>query len=79
MLFVDPHQLISETAHLPNETMFHDISCILIPKLPVSKESRDVLLKLYWPYLSEFATRSFENELWTAYRLAAAPDGFNKP
>jgi hypothetical protein len=55
----------SKDAHLPNEVMFRDINCVLIPKLPVLIGSRDGLLDTYWPFISKSFEQSFESDMWT--------------
>jgi hypothetical protein len=62
---------ISKKAHLPDEIMFRDINCVMIPKAPVMSGSRDGLLDIYWPFLSRSFQQSFESDMWTVLNRRA--------
>jgi hypothetical protein len=68
MFYAAPGYLMSEKAHLPNEVMFRDINCVMIPKLPVQIGNRDALLEIYGPFLSQSFEQSFESDMWTVLR-----------
>ena len=68
MSFAAVGYAISKNAHLPNEVMFRDINCVMIPKLPVQIGFRDALLDIYRPFLSESFEQSFESNMWTVLR-----------
>jgi hypothetical protein len=59
---------MSKKAHLPNEVMFRDINCVMIPKLPAELVDRDALLDIYGPFLSQSFAQSFESDMWTVLR-----------
>jgi hypothetical protein len=73
MVFVAPNYLLSEKAHLPDDIMFRDITCVMVPKLPSVKSARDLLLKIYWPYLSKTFTLSHETDMWTVLTPISKP------
>src|SRR5579871_3390977 len=52
MTYVAVGYVVSKDAHLPNEVMFRDVNCVMIPKLPAIMASRDLLLNIYGPFLS---------------------------
>jgi hypothetical protein len=68
MFFAAPGYLMSKKAHLPNEVMFHDINCVMIPKLPAELVDHDALLEIYGPFLAKSFEQSFESEMWTVLR-----------
>jgi hypothetical protein len=68
MFFAAPGYLMSKKAHLPNEVMFRDINCVMIPKLPIQIGSRDALLDIYGPFLSQSFEQSLESDMWTILR-----------
>ena len=68
MIFAAAGYLFSEKGHLPNEVMFRNINCVMIPKLPVQILFRDTLLNVYWPFLSKSFQQSFESDMWTVFR-----------
>jgi hypothetical protein len=68
MFAAAPNFLLSQKAHLPNEVMFRDINCIMIPKLPVLLGDRDGLLDIYGSFLSQSFEQSFESDMWTVLR-----------
>ena len=68
MFAAAPNFLLSQKAHLPNEVMFRDINCIMIPKLPVLLGDRDGLLDIYGSFLSQSFEPSFESDMWTVLR-----------
>ena len=60
--------LTSKNAHLPDEVMFRDINCVMVPKLPVQIGFRDALLGIYWPFLSKSFEQSFDSDMWTVLK-----------
>ena len=68
MFYAAAGYLMSKKAHLPNEVMFRDINCVMIPKLPVQIGYRDALLEIYGPFLSQSFEQSFESDMWTVLR-----------
>jgi hypothetical protein len=60
--------LMSKKEHLPNEVMFRDLNCVMIPKLPVQIGYRDALLDIYGSFLSKSFEQSFESDMWTVLR-----------
>jgi hypothetical protein len=68
MFYAANGYLMSKKAHLPNEVMFRDINCVMIPKLPVEIGFRDALLEIYGPFLSQSFEQSFESDMWTVLR-----------
>ena len=68
MFYAANGYLMSKKAHLPNEVMFRDINCVMIPKLPVEIGFRDALLEIYGPFLSQSFEQSFESDMWTVFR-----------
>ena len=68
MFYAANGYLMSKKAHLPDEVMFRDINCVMIPKLPTQVGYRDALLDIYGPFLSRSFEKSFESDLWTVYR-----------
>ena len=68
MFYAAAGYLMSKTAHLPNEVMFRDINCVMVPKLPVAIGYRDALLDIYGPFLSQSFEQSFESDMWTVLR-----------
>jgi hypothetical protein len=68
MFYAAPGYLMSKKAHLPDEVMFRDINCVMIPKLPVQIGNRDALLEIYGPFLSKSFEQSFESDMWTVLR-----------
>ncbi len=68
MFYAAAGYLMSKKAHLPNEVMFRDINCVMIPKLPVEIGYRDALLEIYGPFLSQSFEQSFESDMWTVLR-----------
>ena len=68
MFFASAGYGFSKNAHLPNEVMFRDINCVMIPKLPAQVGSRDGLLDIYGPFLSKSFEQSYESDLWTVLR-----------
>jgi hypothetical protein len=71
MFYAASGYLMSKEAHLPNEVMFRDINCVLVPKLPVQIGYRDALLDIYGPFLSQSFEQSFESDMWTVFRRRA--------
>ena len=69
MFAAAPNFLLSKKAHLPNEVMFRDINCVMIPKLPVLLGDRDGLLDIYGSFLSQSFEQSFESDMWTELKL----------
>ena len=51
MFFAAAGYLTSKKAHLPDEVMFRDIDCVMVPKLPAQIGFRDALLDIYGPFL----------------------------
>ena len=68
MFYAAAGYLMSKKAHLPNEVMFRNINCVMIPKLPVQIGYRDALLEIYGPFLSQSFEQSFESDMWTVLR-----------
>ena len=68
IFFASAGYAISKTAHLPDEVMFRDIDCVMIPKLPAQIGSRDGLLGIYGPFLSKSFEQSYESDMWTVLR-----------
>jgi hypothetical protein len=68
MFYAAPGYLMSKKAHLPDEVMFRNINCVMIPKLPVQIGDRDALLDIYGPFLSKSFDQSFESDMWTVLR-----------
>jgi hypothetical protein len=73
MVYIHPGYLLSEKAHLANDIMFRDITCIMVPKLPDQKSSRDLMLKIYGSYLSKAYTLSHETDMWTVLSKTVGP------
>ena len=68
MTYVAAGYVVSEKAHLPNDVMFRDVNCVMIPKLPAIMSSRDLLLSVYGPFLSNTFEQSYESDLWIVLR-----------
>jgi hypothetical protein len=68
MFAAAPGFLTSKKAHLPNDVMFRDINCVIIPKLPVQIGDRDGLLDIYGAFLSQSFEQSFASDMWTVFR-----------
>ena len=68
MFYAAAGYLMSKKAHLPDEVMFRDINCVMIPKLPVQIGYRDALLDIYGPFLSQSFEQSFQSDMWTVLR-----------
>ena len=68
MTYVSVGYVVSQNAHLPNDVMFRDVNCVMIPKLPAIMASRDLLLSIYGPYLSNSFSQSYQSDLWTILR-----------
>jgi len=68
MFYAANGYLMSKKAHLPDEVMFRDINCVMIPKLPTQIGYRDALLDIYGPFLSKSFEQSFESDMWTVLR-----------
>ena len=79
MFFAAAGYLTSKNAHLPDEVMFRDINCVMIPKLPVQIGFRDALLDIYWPFVSKSFEQSFESDMWTVFRRRALLSDFTRP
>jgi hypothetical protein len=79
MTYVSPGYIGSEKAHLPNDVMFRDINCVVIPKLPAIMASRNFLLKVYGPFLSNSFRQSYDSGLWTVLRRRSSRDGELEP
>ena len=79
MFFAAAGYLTSKKAHLPDEVMFRDINCVMIPKLPAHIGYRDTLLDIYWPFLSKSFEQSFESDMWTVLRRRAQVSDSARP
>ena len=79
MFFAAAGYLTSKKAHLPDEVMFRDIDCVLVPKLPAQIGFRDTLLDIYGPFLSKSFEPSFESDMWTVLRRREQPSNSTKP
>lgn len=71
IFFASAGYAISKKAHLPDEVMFRDINCVLIPKLPALVGSRDGMLDIYGPFLSKSFEQSYASDMWTVLRRRA--------
>lgn len=71
--------LTSKKAHLPDEVMFRDIDCVMVPKLPAQIGYRDTLLDIYGPFLSKSFEPSFESDMWSVLRRRAQLSNSTKP
>ena len=79
MFFAAAGYLTSKKAHLPDEVMFRDIDCVMVPKLPAQIGFRDTLLDIYGPFLSKSFEPSFESDMWTVLRRRAQLSNSTKP
>jgi len=79
MFYAANGYLISKKAHLPDEVMFRDINCLMIPKLPTQIGYRDGLLDIYGPFLSQSFEKSFESDLWPVYKGRPQPPDSTRP
>ena len=57
----------SKTFHPAPKQLFKDIHYIMIPKFPMDKETRDLLLEIYSVYLTNNYTARSENRSWIIY------------
>src|SRR5262249_44741518 len=69
MIVIDPNRILSKQAHPSEEEMFRDISCVLVPKLPVKLEARDFMLDVYGRYLAGKFSAVYETPLWQVLKL----------
>jgi hypothetical protein len=79
MFFAAAGYLTSKKAHLPDEVMFRDIDCVMVPKLPAQIGFRDTLLDIYGPFLSKSFEPSFESDMWSVLRRRAQLSNSTKP
>ena len=79
MFYAAAGYLMSKKAHLPDEVMFRDINCVMIPKLPVQIGYRDALLDIYGPFLSQSFEQSFQSDMWTVLRRRPQLSGSMRP
>ncbi|HEY1783427.1 MAG TPA: hypothetical protein VGG79_23910 [Roseiarcus sp.] len=79
MFFAAAGYLTSKKAHLPDEVMFRDIDCVMVPKLPAQIGFRDTLLDIYGPFLSKSFEPSLESDMWTVLRRRAQLSNSAKP
>jgi hypothetical protein len=75
MVFVQKDYLISREHHLSDEDMFRQIDCVLVPKLELVYEVRELLTDIYGPYLRANFVKTGETQLWTV--LSAKAGGSN--
>jgi hypothetical protein len=62
--------IVSEKSHLPNDVMFREVNCIMIPKLPAIMAERDFLPRVHGPFLSNSFEQLYES---------GPVDGFEAP
>ena len=79
MFFAAAGYLTSKKAHLPDEVMFRDIDCVMVPKLPAQIGFHDTLLDIYGPFLSKSFEPSFESDMWIVLRRRAQLSNSTKP
>ena len=72
MLFVQKDYLISREHHLSDEEMFGQIDCVLVPKLELVYEVRELLTDIYGPYLRANFIKTGETQMWTVLSAKAA-------
>ena len=71
MIFVQKDYLISKEHHLSDEDMFRQIDCVLVPKLQLVFEVRELLTDIYGPYLQANFVKTGETGLWTVLSAKA--------
>jgi hypothetical protein len=58
---------ISEHAHEQAQDLFHDVRCVMIPKFPMSYDTRQLLVELYGQYVEKHYVVLGRSEYWTLY------------
>ena len=66
--FVQPGMQMSAQSHITPERLFSGIDCVMIPKLPVALDSRELLLKIYNSYLDQHYVLAKQTNYWTVLR-----------
>jgi hypothetical protein len=52
--------------------MFRNVTCVLVPKMPVKLEARDFMIEVYSNYLADKFVASYDTPLWKVLALKPA-------
>jgi hypothetical protein len=69
MIFTEPGYLVSKDYHLSENELFRGIDCVLIPKMPLKRGTKQFLLDIYGHFVQENYKKTFESDLWTVMDL----------
>lgn len=68
MVLLEP-RTFSIKSHLPPDRMFNNISCIMVPKMPICYACRQLFLSIYDEYLKAKFVVTRETDYWIAYKV----------
>jgi hypothetical protein len=68
MIFIHPGLLVSQQDHPVAERLFRDVTCVMIPKLPVVQRARPFVLGVYADYLGKHFEEVKRTAYWTVLR-----------
>jgi hypothetical protein len=69
MIYIYADRTISKKSHPPANKMFSHITCVMVPKLPISYAARQLFLSIYQNYILENFTLGEGDDYWTVYKL----------
>ena len=69
---MQPGQHMSEQSYIAPERLFAEIDCVMVPKLPVVLDARELFLKVYGSYLDQHYEPVKQTDYWTVLRGTAS-------
>ena len=68
MIWLEP-RTFSIKSHLPPDKMFNNITCVMVPKVPICYPCRELFLSIYGEYLKSRFTITAETDYWKLYKV----------
>ncbi|MBV8399724.1 MAG: hypothetical protein JOZ17_13425, partial [Acetobacteraceae bacterium] len=72
LAFIQPGQHMSEQNYIAPERLFAEIDCVMVPKVPVVLDARELFLKVYGSYLDQHYEPVKQTDYWTVLRGTAS-------
>jgi hypothetical protein len=69
MIIIHPDRTLSKDVRPTDEEMFRNVTCVLVPKMPVKLEARDFMIEVYNNYLADKFITSYDTPLWKVLAL----------
>jgi hypothetical protein len=68
MVWLEP-RTFSLNRHPSADKMFHNITCVMVPNVPICYPCRELLLRIYGEFLKSRFTITAETDYWKLYRV----------